>query len=172
MKTLQELATEIREVNAANGWGVDFDPMAKREIPGYLALIDSEVTEAHDAKYPKDAAWELGDVIVRCLDLGELIQPGYWAKLRPEYALPDNDNRRNNWEADLLTLYGQSSYALEYYRKLEDWQAPLLNCLDCLLTKAWWMIGHYFPQENPWELIPRIIEKNRNRGYRHGGRRT
>ncbi|MFD1732668.1 hypothetical protein ACFSC4_31580 [Deinococcus malanensis] len=73
VRTVQELATDTRAINLVNGWGTTF---TMADLPGYLALLHSEVTEAFQATPHDETACELGDVIVRALDLCELIQPG------------------------------------------------------------------------------------------------
>ncbi|OOV11340.1 hypothetical protein [Deinococcus sp. LM3] len=71
--TIHALATRTRQINASNDWGSDF---TLAQIPQFLALIHSEITEAHHERDRAKRARELGDVIIRCLDLCELIQPG------------------------------------------------------------------------------------------------
>lgn len=70
---MMELAAEIREINKANGWRV-LEPEQWADtykIPGILALIHSEVSEALEAFRTDDRAnfeKELADVIIRVLD--------------------------------------------------------------------------------------------------------
>ncbi len=72
--SLQNLADEIRKINSANGWQVTKpeewgDPY---KIPGVLALIHSEVSEALEAFRADDGdnfAEELADIVIRVLDL-------------------------------------------------------------------------------------------------------
>ncbi len=72
---LNTLAVEIIKINTANGWRVtqphewSNDPY---KIPGVLALIHSEVSEALEGYRLDDRenfAEELADVIIRVLDL-------------------------------------------------------------------------------------------------------
>ena len=70
---LDELAKEIRQINEANGWNVlKFDEWADQyKVPGILALIHSEVSEALEAFRADDRdnfAEELADVLIRVLD--------------------------------------------------------------------------------------------------------
>lgn len=169
---LHELATEIREVNAKNGWGVDFNPAQNRdELPSYIALIHSEITEAWQAQTPREAVQELGDVVVRCLDLGELLQPGYWAECSPQFAFTP-DRREAAWASDLMNLHGFASQALELYRKQDEYADLLLNRLHILVAHTWLMMQRYHAGQEPEQVICEIIARNRTRGYRHGGRRT
>ncbi|UQN09283.1 hypothetical protein [Deinococcus sp. QL22] len=57
MPTVQQLATEARAGNAANGWGTTF---RFADVPNYLALIHSEVTEAVTADTTSQTIRELG----------------------------------------------------------------------------------------------------------------
>jgi len=72
--SLQMLAAEIRDVNRANGWNVttesEWDSTYK--VPGVLALIHSEVSEALEAFRANDREnfnEEMADVLIRVLDL-------------------------------------------------------------------------------------------------------
>lgn len=70
---LDDLAAEIRKINDANGWNVlQADEWADRyKVPGILALIHSEVSEALEAFRNDDGGnfvEELADVLIRVLD--------------------------------------------------------------------------------------------------------
>jgi NTP pyrophosphatase (non-canonical NTP hydrolase) len=71
---LNNLASEILEINKANGWEVA-TPAAwddTRHIPTQLCLIHSEVSEALEGFRKGDkenVAEELADVLIRVLDL-------------------------------------------------------------------------------------------------------
>lgn len=169
---LHDLATEIREINAANGWGLDFDATQRDTIPGYLALIHSEIAEASGARWHRDAIQELGDVIVRALDLGELLCPGHWRHCSHEFALMSFDPRQAKWETDLLQLHQITSEALEAYRKEAEYLPPLLGSLHQLVATTWQHMKWYGAGQDPEKVIRDILDKNRQRGYRHGGRRT
>ncbi len=73
---LNELAREILEINAANGWNVTtldvWDDEQPYRLGCILALIHSEVSEALEALRNHDREnfeEELADVIIRVLDL-------------------------------------------------------------------------------------------------------
>lgn len=171
---LNDLATEAREINAANGWGLDFDPDTNRdELPGYLALIHSEITEAWTAKAPRDANRELGDVIVRALDLGQLLQPGYWQDCHHEFCeIGRRDYRSEIWANALLDLHVLTSEALEIYRKETPYRPGLLQRLHVLVSESWRLMERYPTDLSPERIVREILAANRQRGYRHGGRRT
>ena len=70
---LKTMGTEIIEINTANGWNVtkpeDWDDDYK--IPGVLALIHSEVSEALEAFRVDDKEnfkEEIADILIRVLD--------------------------------------------------------------------------------------------------------
>ncbi|MCD0155855.1 hypothetical protein [Deinococcus sp. 6GRE01] len=174
MTLLPELATEARRINAANGWGTDFDPDKKRdEVPSYLALIHSEITEAWTAKFPRDASRELGDVIIRALDLGELLQPGYWQDCHQEFCeIGQRDYRRETWVGSLMGLHVLTSEALEIYRKETPYRPGLLQRLHVLVSESWRLMERYPTDLPPERIIRDILRVNSQRGYRHGGRRT
>lgn len=70
-----ELAKEIREINAANGWDcpTQDDWNNQHWIPAMLNLIHSEVSEATEAWRTDDKenfGEELADNLIRTLDLG------------------------------------------------------------------------------------------------------
>lgn len=170
---LQALATEAREINAANGWGTAFSPDTNsQEIPGYLALIHSEITEAWTAARPEDAARELGDVIIRALDLGELIRAGVWQDCAVEMAFPSKDLRETTWNTDLLYLHTLTSQALEIYRKQDVYEGHVLRYLHLIVSHTWVAIERHLPGTDPAAILREILEANRKRAYRHGGRRT
>jgi NTP pyrophosphatase (non-canonical NTP hydrolase) len=71
---LNELASEIREVNKANGWNLfyeDEDWNKEYKVPAILCLIHSEVDEAlQDYRMNKkpEMLIEMADVLIRVLD--------------------------------------------------------------------------------------------------------
>lgn len=71
---LMNLAREIREINAANGWNVTeaVDWSDTYKVPAVLALITSEVSEALEAFREDDGenfVEEMADTLIRVLDL-------------------------------------------------------------------------------------------------------
>ncbi|RJF74953.1 hypothetical protein D3875_02860 [Deinococcus cavernae] len=160
----------IRRINAANGWGLDFQ---FGDVPRYLALIHSEIVEAFNDLHRLEAFQrELGDVIVRALDLQQLVQQG-----TPEVADTANvlaimytDYTR---EQHLLYLHGMTAAALENYRKVEDEQVARLVIMYDLLNLA--QEAEYFIRSqggHTQNILYDILVKNSGRGHRHGGRRA
>lgn len=171
---LSDLATEARQINAANGWGLNFDPDTNRhQLPASLALVSSEITEAWTAATPQEANRELGDVIVRALDLGHLIQPGAWVGHSHEFCVIGTpDLRADSWATSLLQLHMQTSVALEHFRKDGDaWRPGVLRRLHVLVATTWQTMTRYAPGQSPELIIREILATNRTRSYRHGGRR-
>ena len=182
-------AAEIRAVNAMNGWGLGFDPAGNRDtIGGYLALIHTEVTEAALEKQAAGQARELGDVIVRALDLvtlcgsaGAITSPLFQAHALD--TLPETDHVPPGRVPGVM--------AREYLRLLidaamEDWRkvgtdVPQAQGLPLALTAVstrLFLVVAYAAQMirelggTPSVIVAEIVEANRQRGLRHGGRRT
>src|SRR5438477_8777027 len=81
-KPLQQLANEIREINAANGWSVtkaeEFADKCK--FPAVLMLIVSEAAEALEAFREGDVEHfkeEMADVLIRVLDCVVAVDPDF-----------------------------------------------------------------------------------------------
>lgn len=174
--TIHELATRTRQINASNDWGTDF---TLPQIPQFLALIHSEITEAHHERDRAKRAHELGDVIVRALDLCELIRPGLiGSRLTTlEHRRPGllirliMRRRRSVYEAGLHAL---TSAALETFRKAPADQMPvkLIDDLGRLLFVTNKVLLCEQPRgTTPTDLISGILDANSARGKRHGGRR-
>jgi NTP pyrophosphatase (non-canonical NTP hydrolase) len=87
---MKALAKEIIEINTANGWNVLLPEQwaDTYKVPGVLALVHSEVSEALEAFRKDDKAnfiEEMADVVIRVLDctegLGMDIESAIHAKL-------------------------------------------------------------------------------------------
>jgi len=171
-RTIADLAADIRATNKANGWGEDYEP---RMLPGYLALIHSEISEAYEETQPERRAAELGDVIIRALDLGELIQPcGVAGQLANEYGMTLLNDlptyQPPTWRDALLRLHAVTTAALQAYRKVTPWEPEVINYLGDLVALSACTIVEQ-RGANPQEIVEGLIAKNKQRGYRHGGRR-
>ncbi|MDH3585038.1 MAG: hypothetical protein OER86_12570 [Phycisphaerae bacterium] len=71
--SLSDLASEIREINEANGWSVlrAEDWSDRYKVPGILALVHSEISEALEGFRADDREnflEEMADVLIRVLD--------------------------------------------------------------------------------------------------------
>lgn len=175
-RTIPDLASDTRSINHTNGWGTDFTP---EQIPTFLALIHSEITEAHHERDRARRARELGDVIVRCLDLCELTRPGLIGNFLTtlEHRRPPLMTRlrvrwnRNAYETQLHAL---TSATLESFRKApsEEMTCRIVMGLSVLISATNTALLCEQPRgTTPTDLIAGILDANRDRGHRHGGRR-
>ncbi|MVN88583.1 hypothetical protein GO986_17750 [Deinococcus sp. HMF7620] len=172
-------AEEARRINAANGWGLGFE---LSHIPRYLALIHSEITEAACEAEPAKINHELGDVIVRALDLAHLTDPqatrlwfadplnqsavGTWGRNHPQHLWPTGA---------LLYLHTITSRALEAYRKTEDDGRLRHNVVTELKTLVAYVVACMRVVQvdaDPEAIVGKILAANATRGHRHGGRRA
>ena len=170
--TLDAAAKLARAINAQNGWGLDFK---FENVPTYLALIHSEVTEAWLEEEPEEVARELGDVIVRCLDLGELVQPGGWADYpHGGWRLSSEGKKVALLDAEsFLEMHEGVSAVLEIYRKQPDQATAitaLVNRLFVVADDAIWNMAALGAQHR--EVVASILQANAQRAYRHGNLRT
>lgn len=99
MKSLKQLGQEINEINREKGWQVctTEDWQDTYKIPGVLALIHSEVSEALEAFRKGDQenfAEELADVLIRVLDCAS----GLGLDLDAEVAQKIEANRRREFK--------------------------------------------------------------------------
>lgn len=180
MNDPQALATEIRRVNAANGWGGDYGESA---VLGYLCLIHTEVTEAAHEDTPEGRNGELADVLVRALDLMEHIKPGAVQRrlsadfattvTLPAWALPIKDA-----PAALLHLHALIDAAAEAFRKVTPWEPAVLDALAAVCGYTAAIVPLDLPERDRYRpdlvrtLVDGKVQANRQRGYRHGGRRA
>lgn len=178
--TLQALATEIRAVNAANGWGEDWN---LRIIGDYLHLVQTEVTEAYRATHAERPE-ELADIVIRCLDICELIEAGLVGKLKPQETLaqqskPHMVSNSHSFAVVYMQLHMALTDIHEVYRKQfrdegqeEQLRVALVSGLlwvVALAVSITQLVDHTSDFES---VLLAKLEKNRARGYRHGGLRT
>ncbi len=179
--TIQEQAQEAREINKSNGWGEDYAP---ETIPGYLGLLHSEVSEAFRAGSNAEFLTELGDVIVRALDLGELMAPGQVPALCrfgptlddlpasvPRQVHPGHLPRTTA----LLHLHALVTDVLQDHRKVKPWGRAEAQMLAGLADVVWYTVVLMRATDrgcSPSAIVSAILAKNRTRGYRHGDLRT
>lgn len=171
-QALHEFAPTIRAINAANGWaaGFTFD-----QTPIFLALVHSEVTEADDELEVRELdayAEELGDVIIRGLDLCELLLPGAVVGVDlAGFEIDAGMGLARDYRL-LLDLHRHATRALQAYRKVQDEdeaRRAVLHHLYGLIRLAHSML---LESERPVaEVLVGLLLNNRERGQRHGGRR-
>jgi NTP pyrophosphatase (non-canonical NTP hydrolase) len=177
MIDMNALGQEILEINRANGWRVTVpddwvsedrgpDDYRVYKVGNSLALIVSEIGEYLEAETPENEREEIADIAIRVMDtlsgLGIECRP-VWLDLRREC-------RSHGFT--LNAMMKSLGRAMETYRKQKDYgrlaKAEFGEHLrDCLVACA--EIAHI--QE--WDLLAEIrkkLDKNRTRGFRHGGK--
>lgn len=120
-------------------------------------------------------------MIVRSLDLAEHIMRGRLGVVYPGDRLEDGLGQVYlnapgvTLERCLLYLHRLTSQVLEGYRKTKNWD----ECVEVMLARlarvivyAAQLIQALTPHTTPTEVVLGIIEANKARGYRHGGRRS
>ena len=171
MKYINTLAVQTREISQANGWGsahhTDWT-FSDDTIPCRLALIHSEICEAHGAKRTgdmDDLAAEFADIIIRVLDLAGGLTEDFEAHVAMFTGtfLPDDSEQACNF------LHNITTSALEAFRR-DD----LLEFLDeltvLLLSVECWAMGKFGIDMN--NAVLEKMDVNRHRSYRHGGKRV
>lgn len=169
-RELHAFAPVIRTVNAFNGWGEDF---TLDRLGVFLELVHTEITEAflelqpHQTE-PPEFYLELGDVVIRCLDVCELLAPGTVPALPETPYVPRSSCRFGL----LLELHAEIDFAMEVYRK-----APadaLVPGVVTHLTGAVALVRHIFnvTQLNLRDVVAYLVNNNAARGLQHGGRRA
>lgn len=169
---LNALSSEIREINEANGWreGDRFRWDDPHKIPSALCLIHSEISEAwigleHEGE--ENYVEELADIAIRVLDMIDGIGSD------PSLVVPwgmdifpcpcDEDD-----EKMLLTLHQWTTEALEAFRKGNPAKFPgylgavMVAVLDICRFRGFALSA----------AIRAKLAKNRERGYRHGGKKV
>jgi hypothetical protein len=175
-----EFAQTTRQINHANGWGLDY---SDDKLPAYIALIHSEVSEAHQEVHADEIAGELADVVIRCADVCELISPGEFGqieKYQHEDSLLDSSRIRTISERSLLLMEINVTvtHALEAYRKQTSWKSHVIEHLRLAAWMAYDLAIHIqgehgsLSREQMDGILWAKLEKNRGRGYRHGNRRA
>lgn len=160
-RTLADMQAEVRTTNEANGW---FDQ--DRPFSADIALLHSEVSELHEAFVNNDeenVAEEFADIFIRLLDTAE--RTGI--DLSGEVSIA--------WGAEMmftpspLSLHQFISRAYEAYRKHGDSGHPKIeNELKCLLSLV--MSGAAILGIDLIAEFDKKMARNRERGYRHGGK--
>ena len=177
MDFLDSLAFEIREINKANGWtsveATDWSNNPYR-IPAAIALIHSEIVEAHDAYISAsdfdEFMFELADVVIRVLDLAGGLTPAFGRQVLLAMDAP------KEWTVGdtLLRLHKYTRLALEDFRHGRR-ELFLVNLAHLYRETVRLATSDTFLQDGREFIRDFVIgklAKNRNRGHRHGGKRV
>lgn len=167
---LRALAAEARRVNHVNNWARDF---TFDHLPARLELIHTEISEAYRAPELTDQMNELGDVIIRTLDLIKLLEdaghPVEWQDLREDaFSIWLGD-----WPHLLLRMHDRTDRAMEVYRKVADPDGAVQEVMAELFTlvNLAWAGLLYTGVTAPMALLTDLVRQNATRGLTHGGRR-
>lgn len=154
MADLSELQKEVREVNELNGW---FD--TERPFSADIALLHSEVSEFFEALIRLGGAdnegEELADIFIRLLDTAERL--GFTLTLgeRHEVLIPSAQG-----------VHYLISQAYEGFRNADE------AATEGNLRAAAQMVSDVATRYHV-DLLDEVrkkLERNRQRGYRHGGK--
>lgn len=166
--TLLDMQAEVREVNEANGWW-DID----RPFSADIALLHSEISELHEAMLHNDeenVAEEFADIFIRLLDTAERKM----LELAGEVSIPHGAEKM--FYPGVAALHGFTTRAYEVYRKHGDdaltrgtvAHAKITNEFKCLLSLV--MSSAALMGVDLIAEYQKKIARNRERGYRHGGK--
>ena len=164
MSILTQLQAEVRQVNELNGW---FD--RERPFSADIALLHSEVSELFGGLELNDAAnvaEEFADILIRLLDTAERRK---WNLERErEFTSPDpmmgTLHLGQSPARVAARLHRRISEMYEAYRNAEDVEAEACIFLRLL---------HRLAGQHNVDLFLAVTQKlhrNRERGYRHGGK--
>ncbi len=171
MENINTLAVQVRETGLVNGWDLVYGPDWDSDpdiILSRLAMIHSEICEAHIAKHvgDKDAlAAELADIMIRTLDLAGGLTEDFAAhifRLEGVFISDDVEQAFNN-------LHQVTTYALEAVRN--DGLLNFLGSLALLFRSVEQFAADAFDIDVS-VAVPEKMEVNRHRSYRHGGKRV
>lgn len=156
MADLSELQKEVREVNELNGW---FD--TERPFSADIALLHSEVSEMYEGFRNNDAenmAEEAADILIRALDTAER-KKVCLVQIAPARAVI-------GWPVSMYVANLHNTIAL--MGGYEATPSILAVYLQRLVNN---LAG--FASEHGIDLLDEVrkkLERNRQRGYRHGGK--
>lgn len=170
---INERARRVREINAANGW----NPVTKKDwddeqykIPSLLALLHSEINEAHDELVEvrlNNLATELADIEIRVLDIGGGIVKDFEACVsfawKTGVSIPDDLHRA------FMSMHKYVTAALEFYRNNES--GLFIGELAKLYIFNRCFAIYKFKLDIA-RAVEDKVEKNAQRSFRHGGKRV
>lgn len=174
MDDLNKLASEIRSINASNGWNIFMEKDADLndyKVPAILALIHSEITEAVEAldcHQQEGIIEELADVEIRLLDyIGGYDSVDFNLAVQ-QFQAENHEQAIPSIEDELLNHHTIVSHMLEAYRK--EGVPQIVYHAARLYTRNR-MFAECFTDKFD-DVIAAKLDKNRGRGWRHGGRRV
>ncbi len=170
---INERARRVRKINAANGW----NPVTKKDwddtlykIPSLLALLHSEINEAHDELVDErlnELAIELADIEIRVLDMGGGLVKDFEACVSfawgPGVKIPDD------LHLAFMNMHKYVTAALEFYRT--DEPGLFIGELAKLYIFNRCLAIHKF-MLNIDQAVTHKMAENTQRGNRHGGKRV
>ena len=180
MKDLSNLAEEIRQINVANGWKVFLEresDINEYKVPAIVCLIHSEISEAFEEYVERQAdkfMFELSDVAIRILDFVGGYENNEFDALADEAVAPDY-----GWQVSLsdvlLDMHHRCTAVLEAYRKQgrDEILARAADLYVAVEVLALRIVNETdVAYDNLYGFMLAKMQQNRERGYRHGGRKV
>jgi NTP pyrophosphatase (non-canonical NTP hydrolase) len=169
--TLNELGKEIIEINTANGWSVttpeDWPLPPEQAMDGWKIeephIVETEDCMGQELRYWR--VWANGPTGRNVAGCGPTAEHSLKAVRQ---AILDDPKSRYKIPAILALITSEASEALEAFRVgdkenfAEELADVVIRCLDCAA-------GLGIDMD---DTLNRKLEKNRHRGYRHGGKKV
>lgn len=184
-KDMKELAERIAKINEANGWAINVnDP---QELGLKVALIASEAVEVLDEmdKYweamlvskreaKKKAVIEFADIAIRVIHLANALSI-------PIHERTVDFNLGSQWldiDDGPMHLAGVVTRQIiqPCFKLFEIIRQPLLNraevaaLLHIILENTFWLAAMMSAGESLFPVIDAKLDKNAQRGFKHGGK--